>query len=77
MFTDLYADQGGRYAYDRQPIICRWNLSSLSVSLDPIISSSLTELLIDKYDEAYKEFYHITMKKKVCMHCVFIFDKLL
>ena len=58
-------DKGGRYAYDRQPIVCRWNLSKLSEALDPIVASALTEPLLDKYDDAFKRMFDNIMQRKV------------
>ena len=31
------SDDGGRYAYDRQPSVCRWNLGKLSEALSPCL----------------------------------------
>ena len=36
MYTYLEScltDDSGRYAYDRQPVICRWNLKKLAEAL--------------------------------------------
>ena len=30
-------DDGGRYAYNRQPSICRWNLGKLAEALSPCL----------------------------------------
>ena len=34
----VHADNGGRYAYDRQPAICRWNLEKLAEALSSCLS---------------------------------------
>ena len=31
----MFTDDRGRYAYDQQPSICRWNLKKLSEALAP------------------------------------------
>lgn len=33
----LHTDDGGRYAYDRQPSICHWNLQKLAEALAPCL----------------------------------------
>ena len=48
LVTLLYAvclctDDGGRYAYDKQPSICRWNLQKLSEALSPFLSEGEAE----------------------------------
>ncbi len=40
VWYNWYIDDGCRYAYDRQPSICRWNLTKLAEALEP---SGLTE----------------------------------
>ena len=32
-----FEDDGGRYAYDKQPSICKWNLRKLSEALSPCL----------------------------------------
>ena len=32
-----HTDDGGRYAYDRQPSICHWNLQKLAEALAPCL----------------------------------------
>ena len=59
-------DDRGRYAYDCQPDICKWNCQKFAEALEPVLSMSLMEEVLETYDEQYNEFYHRKMMKKVC-----------
>ena len=39
-------DDGGRYAYDRQPAMCRWNLRKLSEALSPCLPEDRAEEML-------------------------------
>ena len=60
-------DDRGRYAYDCQPDICKWNCQKFAEALEPVLSMSLMEEVLETYDEQYNEFYHCKMMKKVCL----------
>ena len=36
-FACNHSDNDGRYRYEAQPEICKWNLSKLAESLDPLM----------------------------------------
>ena len=63
----MHLDDRGRYAYDCQPDICKWNCHKFAEALEPVLPMSLTKEVLDTYDEQYKEFYHRKMMKKVCL----------
>ena len=41
-----YSDDGGRYAYDRQPTICRWNLKKLAEALSTCLPEDKAEEIL-------------------------------
>ena len=45
----LLLDEGGRYAYNRQPSVCRWNLQKLSEALGRHLSDGDKELGLKMY----------------------------
>ena len=61
-----FTDDGGRYAYDQQPSVCRWNLFKLAEALSPIIQTSkMKEILDATYDSEYEKHFTEIMRKKV------------
>ena len=78
-FMDIYdpktvfssIDTFGRYSYENQPKILRWNLARLAETLIPLIDdnqdkavSQANELLAE-YDEIYLGFYYSLMRDKL------------
>ena len=78
-FMDVYnpktvfssIDTFGRYSYENQPKILRWNLARLAETLIPLIDdnqdkavSQANELLAE-YDEIYLGFYYSLMRDKL------------
>lgn len=62
----MVADDGGRYAYDQQADVCRWNLAKLAESLSPLVSSErMTQILDATYDVTYARSYTDIMRRKV------------
>ena len=63
MFHFLHADNEGRYAYDQQPRVCRWNLGKLAEALSPLLSEEDTLLALQLYvytsspDDLYSMFF--------------------
>jgi uncharacterized protein YdiU (UPF0061 family) len=62
-----WSDSSGHYSFDRQPMICRWNLIKLAEMLVPLVSSEnlLREQLNQKYEKVYLEEYSSEMRKKL------------
>ena len=42
-------DDGGRYAYDQQPSICKWNLEKLAEALSPSLSKEDAKKGLEMY----------------------------
>ena len=71
-----HSDQGGRYAYHRQPQIMHWNMACLASALLPLLEISHSEqeaqtLLTDALDEfasTYKDFWQDLFRRKLGLH---------
>ncbi|KAK2169020.1 hypothetical protein NP493_1202g00029 [Ridgeia piscesae] len=59
------SDDRGRYAFDCQPDICKWNCHKLAEALEPVLQMSRMEDVLQSFDQHYEEFYHNKMMKKV------------
>jgi len=64
-------DRNGRYAFDNQPKILKWNLSRFAETLLPIIHDDkeeaikLAQTAIDGFDEIWKKSYYGMMLNKI------------
>ena len=68
MLSLLYIspDDGGRYTYQKQPEICKWNCKKLADTLKSVLPPARTEpALQGLFDDAFKERYMANMRKKV------------
>uniref|UniRef100_A0A8C3S5N3 Selenoprotein O n=1 Tax=Chelydra serpentina TaxID=8475 RepID=A0A8C3S5N3_CHESE len=60
------SDNAGRYAYNKQPEICKWNLGKLAEVLVPELPSEISELILeDEYDAEFERHYLQKMRKKL------------
>ncbi|XP_072290564.1 selenoprotein O1 isoform X2 [Eucyclogobius newberryi] len=59
------SDNSGRYSYQAQPAICRWNLVKLAEALAPELPPERAEGIIDEYMDLYNRFYLENMRKKI------------
>ena len=58
------SDNSGRYSYEKQPEICKWNLIKLSEVLTPLLEFNISAELIKEYDNIYQQKYdHILFQK--------------
>ena len=58
------SDEQGRYAYKRQPEMCRWNLSVFADQLRPVIDSNGLNRALDSFDTVYQCAYReLTLEK--------------
>jgi len=64
-YTPNGSDGSGRYAYDKQPAICRWNLLKLAEALDPLLPLARAQELLARYDDVYVEHYGALMRAKL------------
>ncbi|XP_058501163.1 selenoprotein O1 isoform X2 [Solea solea] len=59
------SDNSGRYSYQAQPAICRWNLVKLAEALAPELPPDRAESVLDEYLDLYNGFYLQNMRKKL------------
>lgn len=59
------SDNSGRYSYQAQPAICRWNLLKLAEALAPELPPDRAEVVMDEYLALYNDFYLQNMRKKL------------
>ncbi|KAM9352166.1 selenoprotein O1 [Symphorus nematophorus] len=59
------SDNSGRYSYQAQPAICRWNLVKLAEALAPELPPDRAEAVMDEYLGLYNGFYLENMRKKL------------
>jgi serine/tyrosine/threonine adenylyltransferase len=65
-FTPNGSDGSGRYAYGKQPEICKWNLQKLAQALAPLIPiADGTSIVEEIYDKEYNDAYNTIMAKKL------------
>ncbi|XP_059510599.1 selenoprotein O1 isoform X2 [Stegostoma tigrinum] len=60
------SDSRGRYAYNRQPEICKWNLSKLAEALVPELPLEDSQSIIEEeYNTEFEQHYLQKMRKKL------------
>ncbi|GCC33996.1 hypothetical protein chiPu_0012469 [Chiloscyllium punctatum] len=60
------SDNRGRYAYNRQPEICKWNLSKLAEALVPELPLEDSQSIIEEeYNTVFEQHYLQKMRKKL------------
>ncbi|CAN9498759.1 unnamed protein product [Ophioblennius macclurei] len=59
------SDNSGRYSYQAQPAICRWNLVKLAEALAPELPAARAEAVMDEYLDLFNRFYVDNMRKKL------------
>ncbi|KAK2842004.1 hypothetical protein Q5P01_012204 [Channa striata] len=59
------SDNSGRYSYQAQPAICRWNLVKLAEALAPELPPDRAKAVMDEYLGLYNKFYLDNMRKKL------------
>ena len=60
------SDTAGRYAYSKQPEVCKWNLQKLAEALDPALPLELGEaILAEEFDAEFRRYYLQKMRKKL------------
>uniref|UniRef100_A0A672H0F4 Selenoprotein O n=1 Tax=Salarias fasciatus TaxID=181472 RepID=A0A672H0F4_SALFA len=59
------SDNSGRYSYQAQPAICRWNLVKLAEALAPELPPDRAEAVMDEYLDLFNRFYVDNMRKKL------------
>ena len=64
-FTPNGSDGSGRYTYERQPEMCKWNLGKLAEALAPMVSLADSAALLQQYDAMYLSKYREIMTAKL------------
>ncbi|OCT89072.1 hypothetical protein XELAEV_18017693mg [Xenopus laevis] len=60
------SDNMGRYAYNKQPEICKWNLGKLAEALVPELPIDISQSILDEeYDAEFRKHYMQKMRKKL------------
>uniref|UniRef100_A0A8C5MC63 Selenoprotein O n=1 Tax=Leptobrachium leishanense TaxID=445787 RepID=A0A8C5MC63_9ANUR len=60
------SDNMGRYAYNKQPEICKWNLGKLAEALVPELPLDISQsILEEEYDPEFQRCYLQKMRKKL------------
>lgn len=60
------SDNAGRYAYSKQPEVCKWNLQKLAEALEPELPLELAEaILAEDYDAEFRRHYLYKMRRKL------------
>ncbi|XP_012788684.2 protein adenylyltransferase SelO, mitochondrial isoform X2 [Sorex araneus] len=60
------SDGAGRYAYNKQPEVCRWNLQKLAEALEPELPRELAEASLDEaFDAEFQKHYLWKMRRKL------------
>ena len=63
-----HSDHNGRYAYDQQPQVGLWNLSTLAQALASLVPVEKAEEILDSYGDIYSEHYVKLMSGKLGMN---------
>ncbi len=64
-FICNHSDAWGRYAFDAQPTVGRWNCSMLARALAPLAPKADLEAALATYEPAYREAYAAAMRAKL------------
>ncbi|KAM5289221.1 protein adenylyltransferase SelO, mitochondrial [Ctenodactylus gundi] len=60
------SDNTGRYAYSKQPEVCRWNLQKLAEALEPELPLSLGQAIVaEEFDAEFQRRYLEKMRRKL------------
>lgn len=60
-----HTDTEGRYSFQNQPDIAKWNLKSLMMALSPLTAMEKMEKILAIYDKVYMRYFHYYMCKKL------------
>ncbi|KAF7657922.1 hypothetical protein LDENG_00020170 [Lucifuga dentata] len=59
------SDNSGRYSYQAQPAVCRWNLVKFAEALAPELPPDRAKAVMEEYLDQYNSFYLGNMRKKL------------
>ena len=67
-----HSDDSGRYCYENQPSVCKWNLLRLAEALKNFIPLKEAQDFLNKeFSVYYFDFYHENMREKVFFNIFF------
>ena len=58
-------DDGGRYRYNNQPDVCKWNCMKLGEAIQGAVPLTETKPHLDLFDEVYSSYMKQKIRKKV------------
>ncbi|CAG5131157.1 unnamed protein product [Candidula unifasciata] len=58
------SDDGGRYTYQKQPEMCKWNCLKLAEAIKDVVPLSVTQPQLDLFDEEFGKHYKMKMRQK-------------
>nr|XP_019955404.1 PREDICTED: selenoprotein O-like isoform X1 [Paralichthys olivaceus] len=64
-FNSNASDKRGRYSYQAQPSVCRWNLARLAEALGSELDAAEAGAILDDFMPTYEAFYLSIMRKKL------------
>jgi len=67
-FIPNHSDDYGRYSYENQPAIFKWNMTRLAMALEPLLSNTQTAEMaetVKKYDSLYRGLFLDAFRKKL------------
>ncbi|XP_056131752.1 selenoprotein O2 [Lampris incognitus] len=64
-FVSNASDRRGRYSYQAQPSVCRWNLARLAEALGSELHTAEAGAILDEFTPTYEAFYLANMRRKL------------
>ena len=67
-FIPNHSDDEGRYSYNNQPAIFKWNLNRLADALNPLVSeeeASMMEDILEEFKPSYQRYYLEEFRRKL------------
>ncbi|CAA6801134.1 MAG: Selenoprotein O and cysteine-containing homologs [uncultured Sulfurovum sp.] len=60
-----HTDEQGRYSFENQPSVAKWNLERLMMALTPLTTIDKMQKALMMYDKIYTRYFHYYMCKKL------------
>lgn len=59
------SDDGGRYSYENQPSMCKWNVEKFAEALNEVVPTVVSLPEVERFDEVFEEEYMRIMRNKL------------
>jgi len=59
------SDKGGRYSYEAQPAICKWNVKKLGEMFALVVSQPKLDEVLQSWEEVFEKEYNKLMRRKL------------